>query len=61
MNDQVLTVDDLQLTLRRSARRKTLQITVERDSTLILSAPPEVEEQAPVSYTHLTLPTIYSV
>ena len=46
MNDQVLTVDDLQLTLRRSARRKTLQITVERDSTLILSAPPEVEEQA---------------
>ena len=46
MSSQTLTVNDLQLTLRRSARRKTLQVTVERDGALILSAPPEVEEQA---------------
>ena len=35
-------VDDLQFTLRRSARRRTMQITVERTGELILSAPPEV-------------------
>lgn len=37
-------VDDLQFTVRLSARRKTLQITVERTGELILSAPPEVDE-----------------
>jgi predicted metal-dependent hydrolase len=37
-------VDDLQFTVRRSVRRKTLQITVERTGELILSAPPEVDE-----------------
>src|SRR5690606_13736622 len=45
VSDHTLTVDDLQLTVRRSARRKTIQITVERDGALILSAPPRVEEQ----------------
>lgn len=35
-------VDDLQLAIRRSARRRTMQITVERTGELILSAPPEV-------------------
>lgn len=35
-------VDDLQFTLRRSTRRRTMQITVERTGDLILSAPPEV-------------------
>ncbi len=35
-------VDDLQFTVRRSARRRTMQITVERTGELILSAPPEV-------------------
>ena len=39
-----LQVEDLRFTLRRSTRRKTLQITVERDGALILSAPPEVDE-----------------
>lgn len=37
-------VDDLQFEVRRSARRKTLQITVERTGELILSAPPQVDE-----------------
>jgi predicted metal-dependent hydrolase len=33
---------DLQFTVRRSARRRTMQITVERTGELILSAPPDV-------------------
>lgn len=39
-----LQVDDLRFTLRRSARRRTLQITVERDGELVLCAPPQVGE-----------------
>lgn len=38
------TVDDLQFTVRRSARRKTMQITVERTGELVLCAPPDVDE-----------------
>lgn len=41
-----LQVDDLCFVLRRSTRRKTMQITVERDGALVLSAPPEVDEAA---------------
>jgi predicted metal-dependent hydrolase len=37
-----LQVDDLRFALRRSTRRRTMQITVERSGELILSAPPEV-------------------
>ncbi len=36
-------IDDLQFTLRRSAKRRTMQITVERTGALVLCAPPEVE------------------
>jgi predicted metal-dependent hydrolase len=39
-----LQVDDLQFTVRRSEHRRTMQITVERDGGLILSAPPTVDE-----------------
>ncbi len=39
-----LQVDDLQFAVRHSPRRKTMQITVERDGNLVLSAPPEVDE-----------------
>ncbi len=39
-----LQVDDLQFRVRRSARRRTMQITVERDGDLALSAPPEVDD-----------------
>ncbi|SCU73993.1 conserved hypothetical protein [Cupriavidus necator] len=38
------TVDDLQFTVRRSARRKTMQVTVERTGELVLCAPPDVGE-----------------
>lgn len=41
-----LQVDDLHFVLRRSRRRKTMQITVERDGKLVLSAPPQVDEAA---------------
>lgn len=41
--ESCIQVDDLQFTLRRSARRRTMQITVERTGELVLSAPPEVD------------------
>jgi len=41
-----LQVNDLQFHVRRSARRSTMQITVDRDGELLLSAPPEVDEAA---------------
>lgn len=37
-----LQVDDLDFALRRSPRRRTMQITVERNGELILAAPPSV-------------------
>lgn len=40
----VLTVDDLSFELKRSSRRRTLEITVDRGGELVLSAPPDVEE-----------------
>jgi len=39
-----LQVEDLLLTIQRSARRRTMQITVERSGDLVLCAPPEVSE-----------------
>ena len=41
----MLTVDDLRFELKRSGRRKTMQITVERDGQLIIMAPPDVSEE----------------
>jgi predicted metal-dependent hydrolase len=40
--DRCIQVDDLQFAIRRSVRRRTMQITVERTGELILSAPPHV-------------------
>lgn len=40
-----LVVKDLRFELRASARRRTLEITVERGGALILSAPPDVGEE----------------
>ena len=39
-----LHLDDLQFRVRYGARRRTMQITVERNGELVLSAPPEVNE-----------------
>lgn len=41
-----LQVDDLHFVLRPSTRRRTMQITVERDGKLVLSAPHELDEAA---------------
>jgi predicted metal-dependent hydrolase len=40
----MMAVDDLRFTVRHSPRRKTMQITVERDGQLLLSVPPAVDE-----------------
>ncbi len=45
MSESLLQVDDLSLTLRRSPRRKTVQITIERDGQLLLLAPPQADEE----------------
>lgn len=41
----ILTIDDLQLRVRRSSRRRTMQITVGRSGDLVLAAPSEVKEE----------------
>ena len=44
MSESPLCEGDLRFTIRRSARRRTMQITVERSGELFLSAPPHVSE-----------------
>lgn len=39
-----LTLGDLQFEVRRSDRRRTLGLTVERDGSLVLSAPPDIAD-----------------
>jgi predicted metal-dependent hydrolase len=39
---ETLTIDDLTFELKRSSRRKTLGITIERDGELVLTAPDDV-------------------
>ena len=41
----MLTVGDLSFALKHSSRRRTIQITVDRGGDLVLSAPPDVEEE----------------
>lgn len=45
-----LTVEDLKFSVHRSARRRSLQITVDRRGELSLAAPPEVEEAQLVNF-----------
>ncbi|WP_257387598.1 M48 family metallopeptidase [Tahibacter caeni] len=44
MKSPGLQVDDLRFSVLRSTRRRTMQITVERDGQLVLTAPPQVGE-----------------
>jgi predicted metal-dependent hydrolase len=39
-----LTLGDLRFAVHRSSRRRTMGLTVERDGSLVLSAPPDVED-----------------
>lgn len=45
MSNDFLSVDDLHFSLRRSARRRTMEIIVERGGALALSAPPDVSAE----------------
>jgi len=45
-----LAVDDLELTLRRSSRRRSMEITIERDGALTMVAPPGVDDEALESF-----------
>ena len=47
-----LTVNDLRVELRRSTRRRVLEITVDRGGELILSAPPEAADAALREFVH---------
>jgi predicted metal-dependent hydrolase len=49
---RTLVVDDLSFTIRRSAQRKTIQITVERNGDLVLSAPPGVDDAELRGFVH---------
>jgi len=40
-----LVVDDLKVSVRRSAKRRTMEITVDRTGELLITAPPEVRPQ----------------
>ncbi|WP_457328681.1 M48 family metallopeptidase [Rhizobacter sp. P5_C2] len=40
-----LVVDDLQLGIRRSTRRRTMEITVDRTGELLVTAPPDVDAE----------------
>ena len=45
LRPDVLVVDDLKVGVRRSARRRTMEITVDRTGDLLVTAPPEVDIQ----------------
>jgi predicted metal-dependent hydrolase len=47
-----LTVNDLSFEVRRSSRRRVLEITVERSGKLVLSAPPQVPEPTLRAFAH---------
>lgn len=55
----LLVVDDLSFDLRRSARRRVLEITVERDGSLRLSAPPAATEAQLRDFVARKRPWIY--
>ena len=45
LRPDVLLVDDLKVGVRRSARRRTMEITVDRTGDLLVTAPPDVDAQ----------------
>lgn len=55
-----LQVEELQLEVRRSERRKALQLTVDRGGELIVSAPPEVSHETLADFVRLKRFWIYT-
>ncbi len=47
---ETLVVDDLSFEVRRSARRRTLEITLDRGGELRISAPPSVGDKCLVPF-----------
>ena len=60
MSVEQLTVEDLHFALRWSARRKTLQITVDRGGELLISAPPGTDLRVLEGFVLEKKPWIYS-
>ncbi|PKN58178.1 MAG: M48 family peptidase [Deltaproteobacteria bacterium HGW-Deltaproteobacteria-14] len=50
VTNEHLVVDDLDFEVRRSARRKTLEITVDRGGELVITAPPEVADDVMTAF-----------
>lgn len=55
----ILQIDDLDVQIRESARRKTLQLTVERDSSLLLTCPPGVAADVQEAFIRSKQPWVY--
>lgn len=54
-----LQIDDLTIAVRESAQRKTLQLTVERDQSLVLTTPPDTNPQRLEAFVRRKQPWIY--
>lgn len=54
-----LQVDDLTIAVRESAQRRTLQLTVERDQSLVLTTPPDTNPQRLEAFVRRKQPWIY--
>jgi predicted metal-dependent hydrolase len=47
---QLLRVDDLSFAVKRSSRRRTLELIVDRDGALVIAAPTETDERAMAAF-----------
>jgi predicted metal-dependent hydrolase len=54
-----LTIEDLIIPVKHSANRKTMQLTVDRDSSLLLTAPPYVQDEVLEGFVRSKLSWVY--
>mgnify|MGYP001213900471 CR=1 FL=1 len=55
----ILEIDDLAIPVQESARRKTVQLTVERDCSLLLTTPPNVSTETLEAFIRRKQPWVY--
>ncbi|KNC67186.1 M48 family metallopeptidase [Pseudoalteromonas ardens] len=55
----ILTIDDLVIPVKHSAQRKTMQLTVDRDSSLLLTAPPSATTEVLEGFVRSKLSWVY--
>ena len=55
----ILEIDDLVIPVQESARRNTVQLTVERDCSLLLTTPPNVSTETLESFVRRKQPWVY--